>query len=123
VEDLLVKGSGRYVRMNGTQSATGAGYSLQEFEVYSPEVQLFPQLSIRRAATNTINLSWPVSWGGSQLQENSWLNWGGYFLQQASNLATTNWTDFTGNITPVNGTNLVNISPGSNRQFYRLRSP
>ncbi len=35
-EDVLVSGTGRYVRMYGTQSAGAAGYSLLEFEVYAP---------------------------------------------------------------------------------------
>ncbi len=34
VDDLTVSGSGRYVRMYGTQRATQWGYSLWEFEVY-----------------------------------------------------------------------------------------
>jgi hypothetical protein len=34
VQDLTVAGSGRYVRMNGTQRATAYGYSLYEFQVY-----------------------------------------------------------------------------------------
>jgi hexosaminidase len=34
VDDLTVSGSGRYVRMNGTQRATQWGYSLWEFEIY-----------------------------------------------------------------------------------------
>jgi hypothetical protein len=34
VQDLAVSGSGRYVRMYGTQRATGYGYSLWEFQVY-----------------------------------------------------------------------------------------
>ncbi|HEY0607640.1 MAG TPA: discoidin domain-containing protein, partial [Herpetosiphonaceae bacterium] len=34
VDDLMVSGSGRYVRMNGTQRATGYGYSLWELEVF-----------------------------------------------------------------------------------------
>ncbi len=34
VDDLVVTGSGRYVRMFGTQRATGWGYSLFEFEVF-----------------------------------------------------------------------------------------
>ncbi|SDI36984.1 hexosaminidase [Actinokineospora alba] len=37
VDDLTgLSGSGRYVRMQGTQRATTYGYSLHEFEVYSP---------------------------------------------------------------------------------------
>jgi beta-glucanase (GH16 family) len=34
VQDLSVSGTGRYVRMNGTQRATQYGYSLWEFQVY-----------------------------------------------------------------------------------------
>ncbi|OLB78035.1 MAG: hypothetical protein AUI14_14400 [Actinobacteria bacterium 13_2_20CM_2_71_6] len=34
VQDLAVSGSGRYVRMNGTQRATPWGYSLWEFQVF-----------------------------------------------------------------------------------------
>ncbi|MDM7832488.1 discoidin domain-containing protein [Cellulomonas edaphi] len=34
VDTLAVTGSGRYVRMNGTQRATGYGYSLWEFQVF-----------------------------------------------------------------------------------------
>jgi hypothetical protein len=34
VEDLAVSGTGRYVRLLGTERATGYGYSLWEFEVY-----------------------------------------------------------------------------------------
>jgi hexosaminidase len=34
VDDLMVSGTGRYVRMYGTQRATQWGYSLWEFEIY-----------------------------------------------------------------------------------------
>jgi hypothetical protein len=34
VDDLAVAGSGRYVRLTGTQRGTGFGYSLYEFGVY-----------------------------------------------------------------------------------------
>ena len=34
INDLAVSGSGRYVRMNGTQRGTAWGYSLWEFQVY-----------------------------------------------------------------------------------------
>jgi beta-glucosidase len=36
-EELLVNGSGRYVLLSATQSGTGAGYSLQELEVFAPD--------------------------------------------------------------------------------------
>ncbi|HEU4328620.1 MAG TPA: discoidin domain-containing protein [Roseiflexaceae bacterium] len=35
-DDLLVSGSGRYIRLNATQRGTAYGYSLWEFEVYAP---------------------------------------------------------------------------------------
>lgn len=35
VDDLTVSGSGRYVRMYGTQRSTAYGYSLWEFEIYA----------------------------------------------------------------------------------------
>lgn len=34
VDDITASGTGRYVRMNGTQRGTGYGYSLWDFEVY-----------------------------------------------------------------------------------------
>ena len=34
VQNLSVSGSGRYVRVTGTQRATAYGYSLYEFQVY-----------------------------------------------------------------------------------------
>jgi hypothetical protein len=34
VQDVTVTGSGRYVRVYGTQRATQYGYSLREFQVY-----------------------------------------------------------------------------------------
>ncbi|GAA1292392.1 hypothetical protein Psi02_49730 [Planotetraspora silvatica] len=36
VQNLAVSGSGRYVRVNGTQRATPYGYSLWEFQVFGP---------------------------------------------------------------------------------------
>ena len=35
IQTLPVTGTGRYVRMSGAQRATGYGYSLWEFQVYS----------------------------------------------------------------------------------------
>ncbi|MFJ2717935.1 beta-1,3-glucanase family protein [Streptomyces sp. NPDC087437] len=36
IQNLAVTGSGRYVRVNGTERATPYGYSLWEFQVYGP---------------------------------------------------------------------------------------
>jgi beta-glucosidase len=41
IDDLVVSGRGRYVRMYGTQRGTPWGYSLWDFEVYSPAQRPF----------------------------------------------------------------------------------
>ncbi len=51
VDDLVVSGSGRYVRMYGTARATPYGYSLWEFEVYGSGVTNTPTRTPTR--TNT----------------------------------------------------------------------
>jgi len=122
VEDLLITGSGRYVRFYGTQSATGLGYSMQEFEVYSREVQTVPILSAFHTSTNTTVLSWPVGWDGSELQQNTWLNWGNYILEQNTNLSSTNWIAVSGSPSSTNGTNQL-VVPTQSSRLFRLRSP
>jgi len=42
LEDVVLTGSGRYVQLYATHSATASGYSLQELEVYSPAGQTAP---------------------------------------------------------------------------------
>jgi hypothetical protein len=37
IDDVTLSGSGRYVRMNGTQRATGFGYSLWELQVFGSQ--------------------------------------------------------------------------------------
>ncbi|WP_225408528.1 discoidin domain-containing protein [Stigmatella hybrida] len=58
IDDLTVSGSGRYVRMYGTQRALAAyGYSILEFEVYgtggvnTPPVQYGPNVALNRTTT------------------------------------------------------------------------
>ncbi len=41
VDNLDVSGTGRYVRLNGTQRGTGWGYSLWEFEVYARNFHVY----------------------------------------------------------------------------------
>jgi beta-glucosidase len=122
VEDLPVSGSGRFVQLYVTQMATAASCSVQEFEVYSPEVQLQPKLSIARTATNTFCVSWPASWGGNYLLSNSVLNWSGFTLQASSDLNPTNWAAAGGTASAANGTNQVIVAPAP-AGFYRLQSP
>jgi hypothetical protein len=64
INDLAVLGSGRYVRMYGTQRATQYGYSLWEFEVFPAPV---PQLGIALNGTNVL-ISWPDTAGTWSLQ-------------------------------------------------------
>ncbi len=123
LEDILVTSAAHYVQIYGTQSATGSGYSLQEVEVYSPEAQVFPKLSILPTGTNTFRVSWPVAWGGSELQQNTYLNWGAYGLQQNANLNTANWAPVPQTPTQVNGTNQLILPHPGTSQFYRLSSP
>jgi beta-glucosidase len=122
VEDLIVSGSGRYVRFYGTQSSAGAGYSLKELEIYSPEVQTTPSLFMARTSTNTLSLTWPVSWGGTELFSNIWLNWGNYTLEQNTGTITTNWVPVAGFPTTSNGTNEF-IVPNAGLRLFRLKSP
>ena len=122
VEDLIVRGSGRYVRFYGTQSGTGSGYSLKEFEIYFPEQQVTPSLTMFRTTTNTTLVTWPVSWGGSELFNNTWLNWGNYTLEENTSLITTNWVPVAGFPTTSNGTN-QSVAPNQGMQIFRLKSP
>ena len=51
-----LSGTGRYVRMYGTQRGTQYGYSLWEFEVYGAE-PITPNLALYRPATASSTLN------------------------------------------------------------------
>src|ERR1051325_8835541 len=51
IDDLSVSGTGRFVRMNGTQRATGFGYSLFEFQVFGSAAVAATLLSQGKPAT------------------------------------------------------------------------
>jgi beta-glucosidase len=124
IEDFLVGGSARYVQLYPTQSGTGAGYSLQELEIYSPEVQLVPRLTMTRTTTNTLVATWPANWGGATMQQNTHLNWSNFVLQQTSGDPTTGiWATTPGNSTVLSGTNRQILPKPATNQFYRLQSP
>jgi len=53
VETLTVSGTGRYVRMYGTQRGTGYGYSLWEFQVYGSSGATPPTATPATAPTST----------------------------------------------------------------------
>ncbi len=64
INDLAVLGSGRYVRMYGTQRVTPYGYSLWEFEVFPA---LAPQPAMALNGTNVV-ISWPNTVSSWSLQ-------------------------------------------------------
>ena len=79
INDLAAIGSGRYVRMYGTQRATQYGYSLWDFEVFPA---LTPQLTIAPGGANVL-ISWPNTVNTWSLQASpvlgvagSWTNFG-----------------------------------------------
>jgi beta-glucosidase len=106
VEDIVVKGSGRYVQLSATQSAGTQGYSLQEFEVYSPT----PTLSITASGTNTFVIRWSLSWSG-------------FVLQQAPDLNSPSWVTVPGSPTIIGGMNQVILPASQGPKFYRLIYP
>ncbi|XHR27284.1 MAG: discoidin domain-containing protein [Chthoniobacteraceae bacterium] len=63
-ETVAVSGTGRYIRMQGVQRGTGYGYSLWEFEVYSPAtpaVKTNMALNGNITASSTENVGTPAS--------------------------------------------------------------
>jgi hypothetical protein len=52
VDDLVVSGAGRYVRMYGSQRATEWGYSLWEFEIYGSSDKLYLPLVLRQPSSS-----------------------------------------------------------------------
>ncbi|HON06783.1 MAG TPA: hypothetical protein PLW02_01645, partial [Verrucomicrobiota bacterium] len=54
-----------------------------------------------------INLTWPAAIGAT--------------LQMNNVLSTTDWTDYTGTVLNLNGTNTVTIAPSGDKMFFRLQ--
>ena len=104
INDLAALGSGRYVRMYGTQRGTSYGYSLWEFEVY-PAVA--PVLAITLSGTNVV-IFWPTS-------ATSWS------LQTAPALGfPADWSTLTNAPLFPNSEYIVTNAVGAAAQFYRL---
>lgn len=122
IDDRLVSGIARYVQIYVTSSATASGAALRELELYSPELQLKPKLTVISTKTNAVVLSWPSSWGGSFLKQNQYLNLGKFVLEQNSSLGSTDWTLVEEPSLAI-GTNQVMVLPAGGREFYRLRNP
>ena len=69
-----------------------------------------PSLAISLTGPNAVVISWPLSAAG-------------FVLQQNSDLATTNWPDFSGTVNTNETTKSATISPATNNLFFRLRHP
>lgn len=109
---------GRYIRMNGTQRATGYGYSLFEFEAYGvPADANLPMISIStpsegQSLANTANASLQVS-----ITDTSWIANGGsynYSLDGKPAVRVTNLNAVNLGVLPTGGhtlrVSLVNSS-------------
>lgn len=68
-----------------------------------------PSLNLQRTSTNTFLLSWPSSYSG-------------FALQQNTNLVSGNWTTVTNALSVTNGLNQVIVPPASGSRFFRLKS-
>jgi hypothetical protein len=75
---------------------------------FSYQVLIGPQLSIRRAGSNSAVVSWPSPSAG-------------FVLQQNMNPGTTNWTDYTGATNDDGTSKSVTISPAAGNMFFRLK--
>ena len=69
-----------------------------------------PSLAISLTESSTVVVSWPSPSDG-------------YVLQQNSDLATTNWLDFSGTVNDNGTTKSASITPLTDSQFFRLRHP
>ena len=105
INDLAAPGSGRYVRMYGTQRSTPYGYSLWEFEVFPA---LAPQPAITLSGTNVV-ISWP----------NTLSNWS---LQTSPVLGVPgSWSNIATNPFSLDSEYMVTDTVSGPVRFYRLK--
>jgi hypothetical protein len=147
IDDIALSGSGRFVRMNGTQRATGFGYSLVEFQVFGTPGSGGTLLSQGKPATassteggfvaaNAVDGNTGTRWG-SAFTNSEWiavdlgatstitrvvLNWeaafaSGYQIQTAASAAGP-WTTVFSTTTGDGGIDDITLS-GSGR-FVRM---
>jgi DNA/RNA endonuclease G (NUC1) len=91
-----------------TANSTALDLTLQG-TVTSSSVPGVPTLSITLTSTNTLIVSWPLSPAG--------------FLQQNSNLTTTNWVNVTNAANVGSGQNQVILPTSSENNFFRIMYP
>lgn len=86
VNEIPLKGSGRYVRMYGTRRGTGFGYSLYEFEVYGKESASNCPPPSAVTATNIYTDNAKLTWDG---------NGAASFTVQYKTVSAGSWTTVT----------------------------
>jgi DNA/RNA endonuclease G (NUC1) len=91
-----------------TANSTALDLALQG-TVAASSVPGVPTLSIALTSTNTLIVSWPVSPAG--------------FLQQNSNLTTTNWVNVTNAANVGGGQNQIILPTSSENNFFRIIYP
>jgi beta-glucosidase len=96
INDLAVSGSGRFVRMYGTQRGTQSGYSLWGFEVYGGNPTSPPSAPTDLTATpghSQVALSWIAALGATNYNVKRATVSGGPYAMVATGVTTTNYTD------------------------------
>ncbi len=108
---VAVDGRGNVIVTGWSQTTSdGMGADLVTIKYSSISPSPVP-LTIRRAATNTVIISWPSPSTGFQLQQNS------------NGLGSVTWSNVTGTIQD-NGTNrFIIVNPPVGNRFYRLVKP
>jgi hypothetical protein len=118
VNDLAgLSGTGRYVRMYGTQRGTQWGYSLWEFAVYGTATDTTPPttpsnlVATAVGSSEGINLSWTASTDGAGVM--------GYLVERCQGAGCTSFAQ----ITTTPGTTYADtgLSPGTSYS-YRVRA-
>lgn len=106
---ISLKGSGRYIRMNGTARGSKYGYSLYSFEVYGTPVISDCPVPDLLAATNISETSATLHWKANVSQT---------FILQYKEVTATNWMDTT---IKANTIVLNNLNCGGD-YFFRVQS-
>jgi hypothetical protein len=104
-----VSGTIGQAEATANSALTGRNFSLTGgfWSLFAAQQTGFPTLCIRSAAPSTAVVFWQ--------------NTGSYTLQTNRNLATTNWADYGGSVSLINGTNNVTFAPAVGNLFFRLR--
>ena len=86
---------------------TGNGTAEGDINGFQIQVAQVPQLGISLAGPGTASVFW--------------LGTSNFVLQTNTDLASTNWSNFSGSITTSNGTNSITITPPIGNVFFRLK--